>query len=501
MKRVLSTIIIVLLCLPLCAQQVVKLLEPAYADSAAVYRQSVYVPQNWDESRVVLSIERPLGATRVIVNGKKAGGDSAVAVPHRFDVTRHIVAGKRNTIEIKVEGHDSRGILGDVELRAQPEPLFINNLKLHPRPYSAAVGVEVLLDGDSPNFGFYGLQIMVQHEDKDSANLFISNHDIWGNHMEFDVSIPEQDRFWDEFYPNCYRMAITAADDYMETTFGMREAGVVDGQLFLNRHPVYLRGALMDSSFAEFGGRMPTDQATWERAFRKLEELGLNHVRFSGYCPTDAAFCAADKVGLYLQPEATSKFEMGRIADVYGHHPSLVLMSLGDSTYVWNDGYIVPVRLNQSVIRGNGLADYKLGIEQRLLSGDSDGHILLGGLLEKTFEPKAFNQFCRPIVPLARLDKTTFSPQDTLRAQVVVYNAMYGHLQNIRTSYYLHTDSGQVVAGGLLHSGEIPLAPNNQVGEIVFPMDSVPADCKKLNLTLAVGNSSIRNSWEIEVKR
>ena len=45
------------------AQEVVRLLEPAYADSAAVYRQSVYVPQKWEKSRIVLSIERPLGAT------------------------------------------------------------------------------------------------------------------------------------------------------------------------------------------------------------------------------------------------------------------------------------------------------------------------------------------------------------------------------------------------------------------------------------------------------
>ena len=500
--------------MPLSAQQVVKLLEPAYADSADVYRQSVYVPQKWDGSRVVLSIERPLGATRVRVNGKEAGGDSAVAVPHRFDVTRYIDAGKRNTIEIKVAGHDSRGMLGDVELRAQPSNLFINKVNLHPRPFNRAVGVELDLQGDSPNFGFYGIQFMVQREDVDSANLYVSNHDIWANHMECEVSILDKNLLWDEFHPNCYRLAISAGDDYQEITFGMREAGVVDGQLFLNRHPVYLRGAVIDDYFPLWG-RMPTDQATWERVFRRLEELGLNHVRFNGYCPTDAAFCAADKVGFYLQPEAKSKFEMGRIADVYGHHPSLVLMSIGDSTYVWNDGYIVPVRLNPSVIYGADVMQYKLGVEQRLLN-DSCGHYLLGGLCDRRGDlsgvlrglftdkesgliARDFSEFCRPIVPLARLDKTTFSVQDTLRVPVDVYNAMYGHLQGVRTSYYLHTDSGRVLAGGLVASGVIPLAPDNRVGEIVFPLDSVPADCKRLTLTLTVGASSVRNHWDLEV--
>ena len=513
MKQIISTIIFFVLAIPAFAQDVVKLLEPAYADSADVYRQSVYVPQKWDKRRVVLSIERPLGATNVRVNGVEIGGDSTVVVPHRFDVTKHIVAGQRNTIEIKVAGHDSRGVLGQVELRSQPRNLFINKVRLHPRPYGAAVGVELDLRGDSPNFGFYGVQFMTQHEYKDSANIFVSNHDIWANHMEYDVSIPEKDVFWDEFHPNCYRLAISAGNDYMETTFGMREVGVVDGQLFLNRHPIYFRGAVIDDYFPEWG-RMPTDADTWERVFRRLEALGLNHVRFNGYCPTDAAFCAADRVGMYLQPEGRSMFELGRIADVYGHHPSLVLMSVGDSSYVWNDGHIVPVELNQSVIYGRDLMQYKLGVEQLLL-GDGSAHFLLSGLCdrrgdfsgvlhghytddEEVVKAAEFAQFCRPIIPLARLSKTKFTLQDTLRVPVVVYNAMYGHLQNIRTNYFLYTDSGQVVAGGLVASGQIPLAPNNQVGEIVFPLDSVKSPCK-LTLTLMVGANSVRNHWELEV--
>ena len=513
MKQIISTILFLASCLPALGQDVVKLVEPAYADSAAVYRQSVYVPQKWEKRRVVLSIERPLGATSVRVNGAEAGGDSVLAVPHVLDITKYILAGQRNTIEIKVAGHDSRGILGSVELRSQPRRLYINKVTLNPQPFSGEVGIEVDLRGNSPDFSFYGMQIMVQQENKDSANLYVSNEDIWSNHMEFDFKIPDQDRLWDEFHPNVYRMAISAADDYTETTFGMREAGVVDGQLFVNRHPVYLRGAVIDDYFPEWG-RMPTDIVTWEKIFRRLEEFGLNYVRFNGFCPTDAAFSAADKVGFYLQAEAKSQFELGRIADVYGHHPSLVLLGVGDSTYVWNNGYIVPVRLNASMIYGRDMLQYKLGVEQCLL-GDGSGHFLLGGFCDRKGDysgllharysdeasgvsAKDFISFCRPIIPLAKFDKAIYASSDTLRVPVVVYNAMYGHLKNIRTSYYLHTDSGQVVAGGLVASGEIPLAPRNLLGEIVFPLDSVK-DSSKLTLTLMVGNTTMRNHWTIEV--
>ena len=54
------------------------------------------------------------------------------------------------------------------------------------------------------------------------------------------------------------------------------------------------------------------------------------------------------------------------------------------------------------------------------------------------------------------------------------------------------------VAGGLVASGEVPLAPQNTVGEIVFPLDSVEAPCK-LTLTLNVGNTAVRNHWDFEV--
>ena len=81
---------------------------------------------------------------------------------------------------------------------------------------------------------------------------------------------------------------------------------------------------------------------------------------------------------------------------------------------------------------------------------------------------------------------------------VSVYNAMYGHLQGVRVTYFLHTDSGQVVAGGLVASGRIPLASQTDIGEIVFPLDSLKHPCTA-TLTLVVGNTAVRNHWDFEV--
>jgi len=71
----------------------------------------------------------------------------------------------------------------------------------------------------------------------------------------------------------------------------------------------------------------------------------LNHVRFHSYCPPEAAFIAADKLGIYFHVECSSwpnqassigdggpadKFiydEGDRIIKEYGNHPSFCMLA------------------------------------------------------------------------------------------------------------------------------------------------------------------------------
>lgn len=512
MKQILSTIVFLVLAITTSAQDVVRLLEPAYADSSAVYRQSVYVPQKWNKRRVVLYLERPLGATTIRVNGVEAGGNTCTCLPQELDVTRHIVAGQRNTIEVGVAGHDAHGLLGSVELRSQPHGLYVQKLRIKARPFMNLVTVDLSLDGQSPDYSFFGVQTMIQREGVDTAKVYVNEWGITAKHMTLETPVFDRDCLWDEFHPVTYRLGLSVGNDYQEISFGMREAGVVDGQLFVNRHPVYLRGCVMDDYFP-MSGRMPMDEAAWKHIFQRLSDLGLNHVRFRGYCPPEAAFTAADKVGLYLQPEAQSADELDRICDLYGHHPSLVLITLGNECMVYNNGVKIPVQLLQPVIAGPDMAAYKLGVERWLLTGGSRHYLLEGlcdlkgdfsGVLHERWDDqdkafvRQFNQFCRAIVPLVKLPQTEFAVSDTLRAPIYVYNAMYGNLHGVRTSYYLTNDSNQVLAGGLVASGDVPLDTLKLVGEVVLPMDSIDYRGEAW-LTVAVGSTAIRNRWRIKI--
>ena len=72
-------------------------------------------------------------------------------------------------------------------------------------------------------------------------------------------------------------------------------------------------------------GCPPTDVESWLETFRFCKDRGLNLMRFKGYCPPEAAFTAADRLGFYLQPDipAAQGEETNRVIEAYIHHPSI----------------------------------------------------------------------------------------------------------------------------------------------------------------------------------
>ena len=115
---------------------------------------------------------------------------------------------------------------------------------------------------------------------------------------------------------------------------------VKDGAFYVNDKKEYFRGT-------HFGGEYPltgypsTDVDWWKNIMETIQRWGLNFIRFHSMCPPDAAFCAADELGVYLQVECGmwNHFEEGipmleilrgeteRILRQFGHHPSFVLFS------------------------------------------------------------------------------------------------------------------------------------------------------------------------------
>ena len=336
----------------------------------AWYKRSVYVPRDWKSKNVTLFLERPHIETIVYINGREVGLQRSLSTPHQYDVTRFLVPGSRNTIAVCVYngienvcvGQDSHsvtdqtqgnwnGITGLMELRAQEKDIFIRQVKLHTEPVDGVIQATVVFGGEI-NLMTYDDYMMVSVEPVRQGNENIKDipltwlQNITGHTMK--LRIPTGSMIpWDEFSPQLYRLGISVGDDYYETTFGVRTISVQGRQLYVNDRPVWLRGTVENCCFPETG-YPPTDEESWMSILTKVKEYGLNHVRFHSYCPPEAAFAAADKLGIYLQPEGPSwpnhgvKLRQGqkidqylleeskRIVDTYGHHPSFVMMAAGN---------------------------------------------------------------------------------------------------------------------------------------------------------------------------
>ena len=291
----------------------------------AWYRRTVFVPMDWDGQHVVLFLERPHIETTVYVNGHEAGHRMSLSVPHQYDVTPYVKVGQQNEIAIRVYngienvcvGQDSHsvtdqtqgnwnGIVGRIELRNTMQPI-----------------------------------IRISHD--------VASHTarITVDGTDYDVPLGDTIRWWSEFDPYLYTRTVVHNGQPLAVTFGLRDIAIKGRQFYLNGSPIYLRGTVENCLFPETG-YASMDEAEWLRIFRKCKEYGLNHVRFHSYCPPEAAFCAADRVGIYLQPEGPSWPNHGvrlrrgqaidqylleeskRIVDTYGHHPSFVMMAAGN---------------------------------------------------------------------------------------------------------------------------------------------------------------------------
>src|SRR5208283_547581 len=128
--------------------------------------------------------------------------------------------------------------------------------------------------------------------------------------------------------------------DNNSARFGFRSYTTRGTQFFINGKPVLLRGEVNNAQFP-LTGYPPMSKAQWLKIFKLFKDFGLNHFRCHTWTPPDAAFAAADEVGIYLQAESPiggaitneagrvwRQAECDRILETYGNHPSFVQMTM-----------------------------------------------------------------------------------------------------------------------------------------------------------------------------
>ena len=293
----------------------------------AWYERTVTIPRSWKKRPVLLYLERPHIETTVFVNGREVGHQLSLSTPHEYDITSFVRFGRENTIRIRVyNGIENVGVGQDSHSVTDQTQGNWNGIagRIELRSNEATPAIRVVPD--------IAARCVVIHVGSDSVYQF-----HFGDSLQL----------WSEFHPYLYTRQVSYHGQPLMLRFGVRDISIQGRQFYLNGKPIWMRGTVENCCFPETG-YPPTDEASWLRIFEKCREYGLNHMRFHSYCPPEAAFAAADKVGFYLQPEGPSWPNHGvrlrrgqvideylleeskRIIDTYGHHPSFVMMAAGN---------------------------------------------------------------------------------------------------------------------------------------------------------------------------
>ncbi len=330
-----------------------------YYKGVAWYQRDFEIPKRWRGKRVVLSLERPHWETSVWLDGRFIGTNDSLATPHQYDFGQ-LTAGK-HTLTIRVDnntifdiGENSHaisdhtqgnwnGIAGKIELRATPL-IWLDDVQVYPYAEKKSALVKIRIGNETGKSGSGKLTIGRQTEPV--------SWNAHGGEASMNVSLGDNARLWDEFHPALQHLKVTLLSsernscDSREVTFGLRNISTDGTQFLINGRRTFFRGTLECCVFPKTG-HPPTDVKDWLRVLRVAKSYGLNLIRFHSYCPPEAAFEAADKLGMYFQVEtcwANQSTTLGdgkpvdawvyretkRILKACGNHPSFVLMPYGN---------------------------------------------------------------------------------------------------------------------------------------------------------------------------
>lgn len=258
---------------------------------AARYSRTINIPKDWKKKPVELFLERTR-PTWVYVDGELVDSCNFISTPQRYLLPKKVKPGK-HLLEIVVD--NGRGVPEQVygSSHAYTEDTQTN--------WNGIIG-EIRLEVKSEERGVKKQRSV--SEGKANSNV-----------------LPD-----------------FAKDFHIEGT-----------HFYANGHRIFLRGK-HDAAVWPLTGHVEMSVEGWMKYLGTCKEYGINHVRFHSWCPPEAAFVAADSLGIYLQPElpfwgsfdkkderlmAFLHQEGVNILREYGHHPSFRMMALGNE--LWGD--------------------------------------------------------------------------------------------------------------------------------------------------------------------
>ncbi len=323
---------------------------PRHYLGKAWYQKNINIPESWAGKRVGLFLERTRWETTIWLDGSEIGSCDSLVAPHEYElgiltpgphkltvcVDNGMLMGYRPDAHSVSDslGSTWNGIVGKIELFCS-SPVWIDEIQAYPDIHKKNVSFMVKIANITGNDG----SGIIQAGSKSIPVSWTAS----GGTAEFEIHYGNIE-LWSEFNPKIYQLDIFLKGnniaDSRPVSFGFREISTDGNVLLVNGVPSHFRGTHSGGDFPETG-YPATDIDYWRNLFRICRDWGLNHMRFHSFCPPEAAFSAADELGIYLQPEAgmwnvispntpmekRMYEECERMIRHYGNHPSFVLFS------------------------------------------------------------------------------------------------------------------------------------------------------------------------------
>lgn len=300
-------------------------------DGAAGYLRDFDVPADFQGKRIILHCDAVYADTEIWINGYRIGAHAGGMTAFQLDVTDQLTPGRRNTIAMKVANdtrtdvlasgsqyavHALGGITRKLYLQAIPMTAItaLDVSTVFDAEYRDADIHVVLATENASDCVFDGGHVQFSLCDAAGQRIELSDSKVSlapmapGEHrrMQVRLHVP-QPRKWDPEHPHLYHLEgeLYGGNRVLEVVrrrFGFRQMEIRGDRVFVNNHPIKLRGVNRHEVHPLRGRSLTSEQ--WRRDAELFRAANVNYIRTSHYPPAEEFLDHCDQLGLFVECEA-----------------------------------------------------------------------------------------------------------------------------------------------------------------------------------------------------
>ena len=328
----------------------------------AVYSRTFTLTAEQAAKPLEVFLERVMWTSRVKIDGREYGFCDSLGTPHVHRIPVGALAPGEHRIEIAIDNSRQYGVVmkahGYGEWMQSVWHGAIGRIEL--REANPLEGVRVFADfpaNGKVRFevpeGFVADAESVTSDDLAFTGFKVEPSPYAVGRVMVTATLAQEPQAWDEFNPRLYGVTFRDATSGLSVTkrFGFRTPGRKGNRLMLNGRPLFVR-ADIDNCHFPLTGYPNMTKREWTRFFTIQRNNGMNAIQMHTWTPPEAAFEAADELGMMIfcelgywnekgRPECFAgkgnaalddwlRRELKAVSDAYGNHPSMVATSFGN---------------------------------------------------------------------------------------------------------------------------------------------------------------------------